>query len=236
METRRLGSRTASGLSSTAFTMVKIVVLAPTPRPSETTAAAVNRGFFTRRRAAYRRSSRQPPRAPAGAGVKLASGAGRGGGVPRAAWISAEKASAASSRLISASAAAGVCPSRTARARRSSSSRASSSTRSASWCGSSRSGASRSRTARLQSRIGRPHHAVHRGHEGAPGVLLVFQHLPAGRGEAVVAAAALARPLHPASGHPAAPLQAVEQRVEGGHVELYHAVAAQLDLLADVVA
>ncbi len=51
-DTRRLGSWTGSGCSSTSFTSEKIVVFAPTPRPREATAARVKRGLFTSSRAA----------------------------------------------------------------------------------------------------------------------------------------------------------------------------------------
>src|SRR5712691_2123329 len=234
-ETRRAGSWTGSGLSSTSFTSEKIVVFAPTPRPRETTAASVKTGLFTSRRAAYLRSSRKPLRTPEGAWATPSSGAGRDPGVARADWISAEKDSEPSSRLTSASASSPVCPSRMARACRCSSSWASSSTTSASWYGSRRRGARRSRTARRQSRIGCPHRTVHRGHERAPRVLLLDEHLAAGVGEPVIAAAALARPLDPASRHPAALLQPVQQRVQRSDVELDHPLAAPLDLLADVV-
>src|SRR5436190_664956 len=72
-----------------------------------------------------------------------------------------------------------------------------------------RSRSSRATTRRRNSRIGGPLQAVHRGDEDAPAVLLAGQHLAPGVGETVVAAAPVARPLHPAPGRPAALLQAI---------------------------
>ena len=50
------GSSTGSGLSSTAFTSVKIVVLAPMPSASESAATMVNPGLFASSRAPNFRS------------------------------------------------------------------------------------------------------------------------------------------------------------------------------------
>ena len=79
-------------------------------------------------------------------------------------------------------------------------------------------------------------HAVERGEELLPGVALRGQHLaPLGR-QLVIAAPALAGLLDPLPLDEPAPLQAVEQRVERGDVELEHAVGALADELCDFVA
>ena len=59
MATTRLGSRTASGRSSTPFTTEKIAVLAPMPIASVATAIVANDAFLRSARAAYRMSCRR---------------------------------------------------------------------------------------------------------------------------------------------------------------------------------
>src|SRR6185503_13432904 len=81
-----------------------------------------------------------------------------------------------------------------------------------------------------------PGDAADRPGELAPGAALRGQHLRAGRGQAVIAAPALAGLLDPAALDPAALLEAVEQRIEGGDAELQHAARSRFDQLAQVVA
>ena len=54
--TSRSGSANGSGLRRTAFTTLKIAVLAPIPNASVINVASVNTGVRARRRAACRRS------------------------------------------------------------------------------------------------------------------------------------------------------------------------------------
>src|SRR5262249_25364101 len=56
MATSSAGRSTGSGARSAAFRSVKIVVLAPTPRASDSTATAANPGFLRIVRKAYRAS------------------------------------------------------------------------------------------------------------------------------------------------------------------------------------
>src|SRR5687768_6030952 len=78
--------------------------------------------------------------------------------------------------------------------------------------------------------------AVDGGDEIAPAAALGSEHPPSLCGEAVEAAPALARFLDPGAANPAALLEPVEERVEGGDVELQRAARARLDQLADLVA
>src|SRR3954453_9194412 len=74
-----------------------------------------------------------------------------------------------------------------------------------------------------------------RGDEPRPVGALLGEHLPAGLGDAVVAAAALAGLLDPAALDPAAVLEPVEGRVEGGEREAQPAIGPLLDQLRDLV-
>ena len=69
-----------------------------------------------------------------------------------------------------------------------------------------------------------------------PGGALGLQDLfPLGR-QPVIAPPPLASFFHPSSGNESTLFQPVEQRVEGGHVELQHSVRALFDQLADFIA
>src|SRR5918911_3394431 len=81
-----------------------------------------------------------------------------------------------------------------------------------------------------------PRDAVARLDELPPGAALRRQDFPARGSQAVIAAAALSGALHPAPLNPAAPLQAVQERVERGDVEPQRPPRTLLDQAADVVA
>src|SRR5882762_626207 len=72
--------------------------------------------------------------------------------------------------------------------------------------------------------------------ELAPVVTLCGEHVPAFGGQAVEAAPALARLLDPLARDPPALLEAIEEGIEGGDLELEAAAGACLDQLADLVA
>src|SRR5262245_13517387 len=72
--------------------------------------------------------------------------------------------------------------------------------------------------------------------ECAPVVALGGEHLAAGRGQSVEAAAALAGLLDPPAGDPAALLEAAEEGLERADLEPEPAAGAALDELADFVA
>src|SRR3954471_1216825 len=82
----------------------------------------------------------------------------------------------------------------------------------------------------------RPRDPLNRLDELAPVIALRGQHLAAFRSQPIEAPAALARLLDPASRDPAALLEAVEQRVQRGHLELQPPAGSLLDQLADLVA
>src|SRR5688572_32307417 len=64
--TTRSGSDSGSGRTSTSLTTEKMAAQAPIPRPSVTTATAVNPGALRSWRAAYPRSFMRPPRGATG--------------------------------------------------------------------------------------------------------------------------------------------------------------------------
>src|SRR5688500_18632277 len=64
---------------------------------------------------------------------------------------------------------------------------------------------------------------------------LLGKHLPSIARELVIAPTTLSLFLHPLADDPAAPFQAVEERVEGGHFEAHFAIGPLLDDLADLV-
>src|SRR5262245_33166982 len=78
--------------------------------------------------------------------------------------------------------------------------------------------------------------AVDGGGEALPALALLGEDAPAGGGDAVVAAPALAGLLDPPSLEPAALFQLVEERIEGGDLETDGAVGLALGHLADLVA
>src|SRR5262245_18048322 len=71
--------------------------------------------------------------------------------------------------------------------------------------------------------------------EGAPGVALRPQHPSPGRRQTVVAAPALRGFLDPPAFDPSALLEAVEEGIQGRHVEAQRSLGATLDELADFV-
>src|SRR5207248_7111141 len=77
---------------------------------------------------------------------------------------------------------------------------------------------------------------VERGEKHLPAAPLRLERAASVGGEAVEAAAARAGALHPAAVNQAAPLQAVERRVERGDMEGERAVRAALDQLGELVA
>src|SRR5580704_14982816 len=98
------------------------------------------------------------------------------------------------------------------------------------------SGARRSWIAGRQSGIAELRDLADRADELRPARALCFDDGAARGRDAVVAAAPLAGLLDPAAADPAAAFHAVEERVEGGHLELHHAIGAGLDQLAQFVA
>src|SRR5262245_39508526 len=88
---------------------------------------------------------------------------------------------------------------------------------------------------RKESRVLHPGELAERGDEAGPVGALLGEDAPAGLGDAVVTAAALARLLDPAPLDPAAILHAVERRVERGEREPEAAIRALLDEPRDLV-
>src|SRR6185503_15214169 len=74
------------------------------------------------------------------------------------------------------------------------------------------------------------------GGKALPAPALFGEHLAAGPRDAVVAAAALSGLLHPPAADPAAPLEAVQQRIQGRHREAHVPARARLDQLRHLVA
>src|SRR5262245_65678303 len=91
-------------------------------------------------------------------------------------------------------------------------------------------------SARRDSRRLDPCDAIDRVGDVPRRLALGLEHLLAGGGQAIVAAAALPAFLDPAPLNPAARLEAIEQRVERGDAEFEDAARARFDQLAEVVA
>src|SRR5215207_8589941 len=227
-----------------------MAVLPPMPSASVSTATAVKPGLRRSMRNAYRRSliiSSSMSAPPFLLSELPSTRASRPSNVERSARLTSHSSSRQSWNCASASAraSASVRPSASDSSKASSRCSASSSTISASRGPSRPSGASRARTSRTHCdfpssgifRVGRDaRHAVERVEELLPRVALRGQDPPPLGRQLVITAAALAGLLHPLPLDVAAPLQAVEQRVERGDVELEHAVGALADELGDLVA
>src|SRR5262245_42146418 len=78
--------------------------------------------------------------------------------------------------------------------------------------------------------------AADRLHEFAPRVALGGKHVGAERRQPAIAAPPLAGLVDPAPEDPAALLESIEQRIEGGDAEFQDAARSRLDELAEVVA
>jgi hypothetical protein len=93
----------------------------------------------------------------------------------------------------------------------------------------------RSRMGSVQSGIFVSGNAADGLDEGLPPVAALDEHFAAGGSESVIAATALSGFFDPAALNPAAVLEAVEERVEGGDAEFDGAAGAGFDELGDFV-
>src|SRR6516225_9152528 len=82
----------------------------------------------------------------------------------------------------------------------------------------------------------RPGNAIHRLNKRLPATPLRGQNLTSRRGQAVVATPPLPHLFHPSALNPAALLQAIEQRIERGHMKAQRASGALFNQFTDLVA
>src|SRR5262245_32187283 len=99
-----------------------------------------------------------------------------------------------------------------------------------------RSGATCWRTSALKSRIAEPRGLLHRPHEGAPALAPFIEHFPPFDRQPVVAAAALAGLLHPASGNQATALEPIEHRIERRRLKRHSTLGPRGNPQGDLVA
>src|SRR4030095_17039279 len=169
---------------------------------------------------------------PPSSGGGVRDRAGRGREPERSAASAGESSSSSALRRASS----GEAPPEVSSAYRSSRCCAISSTMEASRAGSSFSSASRSRISCDQSGTLRLRDPAHRLDERDPRALLQAKDLTALGRDLVVAPPALRGLLDPATLDQAARLQAIEERIEGRHVEAQRPARTRLDELPDLVA
>src|SRR5437867_3181991 len=233
--TSRAGSRNGRGRSRTAFTTLKMAALAPMPRDRVRSATAVRPGFRRRERKPYRTSPRSPLSQPPATGLPSTGADGSTGRSSRRSSSRRASPVASSSRTTRRASASGA-PSPTSSRKRSSRCWASSSMISSTLTASRSRSARRRLTSGLQSRILGSHDAAHRFHELRPASAPGPEDVLPLRGQAVIASASLPGLLHPAAQDPPSLLEAVEEGVEGRHVEAKRPPGAGLDQAAEVVA
>src|ERR1022692_2222834 len=206
---------------ATASTVVNTAVLPPIPNARVMAAIAVKPGLRRRNRPAYRRSCHHPASIPP---------CDRSSCAAMRAW--AASISRASSRQL-ANCASARCSASASEAppARASNCGASSATISLSRSGGTCRCGKWPRTYWRQSGMVEPRQPVEGVRELSPVSALLGQCAPTLRGEAVEAAPAFARLLHPTAFHQSLTLQAVQHGVERHHVELELVVRFGLDEL-----